>query len=129
MSDDFEFEVVESTRGMGKPHLSSTDKIIDAAADNFGAIIDLAKNIVDIQKMQIQSEAVLAKMAEDRKMLLATAEAYVMKKDADTKNVIDRMKMIQNLLRDFYVYNQNRETGLSGNEFSRIITELLAKTE
>jgi hypothetical protein len=132
MSDDF--ELVETTRlpditGETKPNTVSADRIVNAAADNFGTILDIVKDVVDIKKMQVQSELVLAKMAEDRKMLLAEAEVYVMKKNTDTKNVVDRMKMIRMLLRDFYVYNHNNTAGLSGEDFSKIITELLAKTE
>ena len=128
MSNDF--EIIESTRGeYGILPTQQNNRLVDALADNLGSIIDIAKEIVDIQKMKVQSEAVLAKMAEDRKMLLAEAEVYVMKKNVDTKSTVDRMKVIQDLLRDFYLYNQKSTTGLSGAEFTKIITDVLANME
>jgi hypothetical protein len=141
MSD--EFDLVKSTRnppvdGGSEGGVSAIPKtkIVDAVADNFprvlesfDGIVNIARDIVEIEKIKVQSEAVLKKMAEDRKMLLAEAEAYVQKKNVDTQNIVDRMKMIQELLRDFYIYNQKSPSGLSGDDFTRIITELLSKTE
>lgn len=122
-----EFEIIESTRRTNDIELASQNsKVADALADNMGSIIEIARDIIDIQKMKVQSEAVLAKMEQDRKMLLAEADAYVMKKTVDTKSVVDRMKIIQELLRDFYSYNQKSATGLSGEEFTKIISDVLA---
>lgn len=120
-----DFEIVESTRTRGELKESTKNKLEDALADNMGKIIDIAKDVVDIQRMRVQSEAILAKMAEDRKMLTAEAEAYVMKKNADTKTVVDKMKVIQDLLRDFYAYNQVSASGLSGEEFTKIISDII----
>lgn len=120
-----DFEIVESTRAKGEVAERSNHRIEDALADNMGRIIDIAKDIVDIQRMRVQSEAVLAKMAEDRRMLTAEAEAYVLKKNADTKAVVDRMKIVQELLRDFYAYNQVSTSGLSGEEFTKIISDVI----
>ncbi|GHV30389.1 hypothetical protein FACS1894167_11160 [Synergistales bacterium] len=131
-----DFEIIEPTRDQISVKDSRTSnpigthrEIVHAVAGNMDKIIDIAKDIVDIEKMKVQSSAMLAKMAEDRKMLLAEAEAYVAKKNADTHNVVQRMRVIQDLLRDFYVHNQASASGLSGEDFSRIITELLTRTE
>ncbi|KUO74922.1 MAG: hypothetical protein APF81_08190 [Desulfosporosinus sp. BRH_c37] len=122
-----EFEIVGSSRRTNEiDSASQNNKLADALEDNMGSIIEIAKNIVDIQKMKVQSEAILAKMAEDRKMLLTEAEVYVMRKNVDTKSVVDRMRIIQDLLRDFYSYNQTNATGLSGEEFTKIISDVLA---
>lgn len=123
MSKDF--EIVESTRKNNIELKEQNEQLGNALADNMGSIIDIARNIVEIQKMRVQSEAILTKMEEDRKMLIASAEAYAMKKNADTKNIVDRMKIIQELLRDFYSYNQKSTTGLSGEEFTKIIADVL----
>jgi len=122
-----EFEIVESTRRKNDlESVSPNNRLSDALADNMGSIINIAKDIVDIQKMKVQSDAILAKMAEDRKMLLAEAEAYVNRKNADTTNIVERMRVIQEMLRDFYSSNQKGATGLSGEEFKEIITDVLA---
>jgi hypothetical protein len=130
MSD--EFKLVKSTRDMpivgdsGPSFPVTTDtKLMDTIADNFPRIMDVVKDIVDIERMKVQSKAVLEKMAEDRKIILAEAEAYVSKKNADTKHIVDRMRVIQDLLRDFYIYNQKNSSGLSGDDFARIITAVI----
>jgi len=125
-----EFKIVESSRRTNDiESVSQNNKLANTLADNMGSIIEIAKDIVDIQKMRVQSEAILAKMAEDRKMLLTEAEVYVRRKNVDTKSVVDRMRIIQDLLRDFYSYNQTNTTGLSGEEFTKIISDVLATME
>lgn len=125
-----DFKIVESTRRTShiEPVLHN-EQIVNALADNLGNIIKLTRDIVDIQRMKVQSEAVLAKMEADRKMLLAEAESYAIKKNADTKNVIDRMKLIQELLRDFYTYNQGSTTGITSEDFTRIISVILSEMD
>ena len=51
------------------------DKLGDAVAENFDKILDLASDIVEIRKMKIQSDTVIAHMQETRKQLLTEAEA------------------------------------------------------
>ena len=96
----------------------------DAIADNFGQILELASGIVEIEKMKVQSAAVLKQMEESRKSLLAEAEAYATKKNADTDGVVQKMQMVRDMMRDFYQYNNN--ANLSGEEFSRIISSIVS---
>ncbi|MHB9291410.1 hypothetical protein Holit_00486 [Hollandina sp. SP2] len=147
---DDEFKLVKSTRSMpvsgdsgSSSPLRKNQEIVDALATNFhrtletadkefsafNNIVNLTKDIIAIEKIKVQSDIILKKMEEARRILLANAEAYVQKKNADTKNIVDRMRMIQDLLRDFYTFNQKNPSGLSGDNFTRIITELLSKTE
>ncbi|WP_125136589.1 hypothetical protein [Petrocella atlantisensis] len=130
MSKDF--EVVESRRGKVANTSSSgtvNNKLQDALADNMGNIIELAKDITDINRMKVQSDAILAKMAEDRKMLITEAEAYVLRKNVDTKNTVDKMRVVQDLLRDFYTYNKNGSSNLTGEEFTKVISDILNTME
>ena len=72
--------------------------------------------------MKVASEAVLAKMEADRKQLLAEAEAYVLKKNADTNSVIERMNLIRMMMQDFY---QQSNQQITGEEFKQIITSIV----
>lgn len=122
-----DFEIIEPTRRTSDIEPYSQNSILaNALAGNIETIIGIAQDIVDIGRMKVQSDAILSKMEQDRKNLIAETEIYVMKKKADTKNVIDRMKIIQEFLRDFYSFNQKGKTGLSGEEFTKIISDVLA---
>lgn len=106
--------------GNDKPVRTNKDKLTDAVTDNFGRILDIATDIANIKKMQVQSEAILKKMAEDRKMLVAEAEAYALKKNSDTKSVVERMNVVRMMLKDFYDANH---AGVTSEDFRIIITE------
>lgn len=129
-----DFEVVQSRRNTPAvdqgdvivlPAAQNNSRIGDAIADNFGQILDLASNIVEIEKMKVQSAAVLKQMEESRKNLLAEAEAYATRKSADTDSVIQRMQIVREMMRDFYQYNNN--ANLSGEDFSRIISSIVSE--
>jgi len=127
-----EIELVESSRGKNLPAENNTNngnEMENVLADNMENMIEIAKDIVEIKKMQVQSDAVLRKMAEDRKMLLAEAEAYALRKNTDSKNVVDKMKTVQDLLKDFYTFSKDKNNGLSGEEFVKVISELLDKMD
>lgn len=98
------------------------DKAMDMLSNNFENILNLAGSIVEIQKMKVASEACLAKMAEDRKRIVDEAQAYAVKKRADTSSVVDRMNVIRSMMQDFYAHNQGN---LSGDDFCKIITEVV----
>lgn len=129
-----DFEVVQSKRNT--PSVDQGDvtvispsqnnfRVGDVIADNFGQILDLASNIVEIEKMKVQSEAVIKQMEESRKNLLAEAEAYATRKNADADSVIQKMQMVRDMMRDFYQYNNN--ANLSGEDFSRIISSIVSE--
>lgn len=96
--------------------------ITEAAVQNFGKILDLAGSIIEIKKMKVVSDALLAKMEADRKQLLAEAEAYVVKKDANTRSVVERMNVIRHMMQDFY---QQSNQHISSEDFRQIITSLV----
>lgn len=127
-----DFEMVQSRRNASTvdqgdvtvlPFSENNSSIGDAIADNFGQILDLASNIVEIEKMKVQSEAVLKQMEESRKNLLAEAAAYAIKKNADTDSIIQKMQMVRAMMHDFYQYNN--DANLSGEDFSRIISSIV----
>ena len=93
-----------------------------AAAQNFGKILELAGSIVEIKKMEVASNAILAKMDKDRQQLLAEAEAYVLKKNADTNSVVERMNLIRLMMQDFY---QQSNQQITSEDFKTIITSIV----
>ena len=130
----YDFEMVQSRRNAPVvdqsdvtvlPASQNHSRIGDAIADNFDQILDLAFNIVEIEKMKIQSEVVLKQMEEARKNLMAEAEAYATKKNADTDGVTQRMQIVRDMMRDFYQYNNN--ANLSSEDFSRIISSIVSE--
>ena len=124
------FELVESSRNVPveqkesqkKNSVSNSSKMVDALTTNFGTILELVGNVIEIQKMKVASDAVLAKMAEDRKKLLDEAQAYALKKRADTSSVVERMNVIRSMMQDFYAQS---DRNMSGEDFCKIITEVV----
>lgn len=132
-----DFELVESTRGIKltqndpiiitKPEKSGQvesgkGKLLNAVADNFGEILRLAEEITEIRKTKVQTDAVIKQMSESRKTLLAEAESYATKKNADTKSIVDKMNVIRAMMQDFYAQSNQR---LSGEDFKAVITEIV----
>lgn len=103
---------------------NKSEKITNAVADNLGNIINLANNLVEIQRMKVQSDAILEKMKEDRENLIAEAESYAKRKNADTSSVVERMRVIQDMMKDFYQYNNSNMTG---EEFSKVISDIITQ--
>lgn len=98
------------------------DRILDASIENFDKILDLAADIVEVRKMKVQSDAIIKKLAEDRKYLLAEAEAYVLKKQSDTDQMVEKMNFIKDMMDQFYKHNDNK---ISGDEFSKIMRDII----
>jgi len=132
-----DFEIVESTRGnkptqnnpvtvtkpgTNAPAVSGKDKLLGAAADNFGEILKLASEITEIAKLKVGTDAIIKQMAEKRKDLLAEAEAYALRKKADTNSVVEKMELVRKMMLDFYEHNV---TTISGEDFRIIITEIV----
>lgn len=103
---------------------NASDRLLNSVADNFGNILNLANDIVEIKKMSVQSEAIIAKMKEERAILLAEAEAYAKRKNADTTSIVEKMKVIQAMMKDFYQFNNSNMTS---EDFSMVITEIVTQ--
>ena len=106
-----------------KEQYVGVDKIAGAVAENFPRILSLAEGIAEIKKMQVQSEAVLKQMDKQRENLLAEAEAYVRKKNADTNDVVEKMKVVSDMMNNYYRYSGN--ANISGNDFRMIISDIV----
>ena len=103
---------------------NASDRLLNSVADNFGNILNLANDIVEIKKMSVQSEAIIAKMKEERAILLAEAEAYAKRKNTDTTSIVEKMKVIQAMMKDFYQFNNSNMTS---EDFSKVITEIVTQ--
>lgn len=103
---------------------NQSDKMMNAVADNLGNIINLANDLVEIQRMKVHSDAILEKMKEDRANLIAEAEVYAKRKNADTSSIVERMRVIQEMMKDFYQYNNSNMTG---EEFSKVISDIITQ--
>lgn len=101
---------------------SKSDRMVNAACDNFEQILVLAGNVIEIKKMKVQSEAILKKMEEDRKTLVAEAQAYALKRNADTNSVVEKMNLIRLMLKDFYEASNGH---ITSEDFRIIITEAI----
>lgn len=106
-----------------KEQYVGVDKLAGAVADNFPRILSLAEGIAEIKKMQVQSEAVLKQMDKQRENLLAEAEAYVRKKNADTNDVVEKMKVVSDMMNNYYRYSG--DANISGNDFRMIISDIV----
>lgn len=118
------FEIIESGSRTPATTSTPTPKTTNKGtqSDNFENILNLAGSIVEIRKMKVASEAYLKKMEEDRKRIVDEAQAYAMKKRADTNSVVDRMNVIRSMMQDFYAHSKGN---LSGEDFCKIITEVV----
>lgn len=99
------------------------DKLASAAADSFPKILMIAESIVEMKKIQVQSDAVIKQMEEQRKNLIAETESYVMRKNADTNDVVEKMKIVRDMMNDFYKNSGN--SNISGEDFRIIISEIV----
>lgn len=88
-------------------------------ADNFPQILSLAKDIVEIQKIQRQTDGEVRILEEKRKALLDEARAYVDKRHADTHDAVSRMNCIRDMLQDFY--RSNDRSSLTSEDFRLIV--------
>lgn len=95
---------------------------LDIAQDTVPRLIDLVQSYLEIKKIREMSDAQIAQMREMRKALLDEAEAYVMKKQADTNAVIDQMEEVRLMMQDFYAHSDGK---MSGDAFCKVMTEIV----
>lgn len=124
MKDDFDFEIVERKpqTPMYPKEGSGADHLQHAVAENFGRIMDCACAIAESKKLLAQADAYSAKVDADCRALAAEAKVYVDKLEADTKAKVSKAEVIRRMLKDYYLYGQER---LSGTDFSAVITKVI----
>lgn len=111
---------------MNPSETNKSDAIVNSIANNFPKILDIVSDIVEIKKIEKQSEVLIKKMEEDRKMLLAEADSYIKRKQADTQQILGKMEIIREMMKDFY---QHAPSNLTGEQFSEIITKFIDKLD
>ncbi len=131
-----DFEMVNGSREAGVGHViqnavSSLDseskgKLVEAAAENFGEIINLAGKVVDIRMVYAESDKQIAEMEAATRALQAEAEAYVTKVTADSGKTLDKIEKYRLLLNDFYKYNNG---SMSGEVFADIMKSIILSNE
>ncbi|WP_028330987.1 hypothetical protein [Brachyspira alvinipulli] len=104
----------------------NADKLINAAADNFDSILQIASDIVSIQKIKAQSEAIVRELDAKGNYLIKEAQAYVAKKEADTNQTIKKMEVVRLMMKDFY---EHAPSNITGDEFSKIIIQFIDKID
>lgn len=126
MGESFDFEIVPTRRGDMMDQIPDRspgcDQLTEAVANHFGQILDIAASVVEIQKMQVQADACVRMLQEQRQTLEKEAEAYVKRLNAETHSTVSKAEVIRNMMSDYYRFGQNR---LSGEEFSKIISDVL----
>lgn len=126
MTESMDFEIVPSTRGRLTNEIqyssAGLNKLASAAADNFDRILDVATTVVEIQRMQVQADACVALLREQRLMLEQETEAYVKKLNAETDATVNKVEVIRRMMHD---YESSANSKLTGDEFSKIISDVL----
>lgn len=86
--------------------------------ENVGKCIDVVKTVVDMGTIQMQTDAMIKQQEENRKTIMAQAEAYVKAKAADceiikaeTDDKVRQLEQIRLLLREFGDRNNVTFTG------------------
>ena len=126
MEDDQNVIVEHPKVEITKPNVDNqqvaTKTKLDVVSEGFDNIMKLATEITEIKKMKTQGELILQKMDKDRELLMTEAQAYAEKKNANTKNVVDRMNVIRGMMQDFYAQSNQQ---ITGEDFRVIITEIV----
>lgn len=91
-------------------------------ADNFPKILDLAKEMLTIERRKTEIEGAVKQMEQIRLTLIAEADAYAKKKIADTNDVVARFTIIRYMMQDFYAANTG---SMTSEDFRAVITEIV----
>lgn len=126
-----DFEIVQSTRGEirnSEPifeevkDTSGKEHLLHAVSDNFSRIVDVASSIMEIESINAKADAYVKILEEKRKLLAEEADSYVKKVSVDTQAAVSKVEAIRFMMQDYYKSGQNK---MSGEEFSKIITEII----
>jgi len=131
MSD---FDVVKGTRSnevgtkigeiVGGLDDNSKGELVHAAAENFGEIVKIAGQIVDIKKIYAESDKQVAEIEAKKGVLVTETENYVRRIEADTNQTISKAEVFRSMLNDFY---KNNNGSLTGEEFAGIMKDIIAQ--
>ena len=128
-----DFEIVNGNRNavantvkgvLGDLDDKSKGQLIQAAADNFGGILKIAGQMVEIKKMNDNADNQVAELEKKREILVTETENYVKRIEADTNQTLSKAEIFRSMLNDFY---KNNNGALSGEEFSGIMKDIIAQ--
>lgn len=118
--EPLEVEIID----VNKPSLPNVSKQLGyAVANNLDKIIGIANDIVEIKRMQVQSDAVIAKLNAETERLRAEADNYVIMKGADTKNAVEKMDALRRMINDINASPKSNVPPEVLSELLRIVLE------
>lgn len=97
----YEDEVEVVAEKKTPPEVSAQDKMFSAVAENFDKILYIAENIVNIQAVRVKTKAQVELLEQERKNLLAEAEAYAIKKNQDTIHMVKKLEIFRDVMNAF----------------------------
>ena len=97
----------------------------DVISENFESIVNLASQYMEIKKGKVETDNQVKLLEQARKQLVTEAEVYCMKKDRETKDVVQRMMIIREMMNDFYAAAQQSQQPITSADFRIIITEIV----
>lgn len=105
---------------------SPKEKMVEALTDkeNFGKILDIAGQIVEIQKIKTNTRAQVALLEQHRKNLQEETDGYVRRMREETNSTIAKARVIENMMKDFYKENNG---SMTGQEFQSVILTFIDK--
>lgn len=113
---------VDVTRPANGNSPSTGEIVARGFADNIPAMIDLAKDIVSIEKMKAATDGQVRILQEKRKELLDEAEAYVRKQNADTNKMISKGEQIRLTLEQVFSRVGDK---MSGEDLAKTISTIV----
>ncbi len=124
MEDKFDFELIERkpqfpqapAQGSGADHLQH------AVAENFDRVLDCARIVVESKALLAQADAYSAKVDADCRKLAQETKAYVDKLEAESKSKLAKGDLIRHLLQDYY---KSGQAPLSSQDFSAIVSQVI----
>lgn len=125
MAEDF--ELVSTKRGGLQKVWNELDKeskneIVKAVCNNFGDVVKLAEQVVEIKKMYAESDIRIAELEEKRATLREETNSYIDKMEAGTRRMVQRSEQVRTLLNDYY-----KNCGENINP--EVVKELIKATE
>ncbi len=119
-NEHLEVEIVDNNKS-NRPSVG--EQFGYAVVNNLDSIIQIANDIVEIKKMQVQSDAVVDKLNAETERLRTEADNYVKTKGADTRNAVEKMDALRRLINDINASPKNNVPPEVLSELLRIALE------
>ena len=106
----------------GNCQLGTPQTLKQATLQNYGRILGLIEDYMEIQKIEKKTAADIAKMDAICNYISTEADAYCRKKSVETKSQVEKITLIQQMLRDYYQQNNHN---LQSEHFKEIIEAIV----